>query len=103
MAAQRKFQFETEYINGVFEAGQYSLTVSSGASANMHEIGVYIPDVTHIFLTGRVVFIDMLGRRGLWGVRGETVDGLELELTVALISEECDVELLEILEVKEKR
>jgi hypothetical protein len=103
VAAQRKFGIETDYINAVFGTGIYSLTVSRKGASDMRLIGVTIPDVTFIFMNGRVVRSDMLDMRGLWHVRGKTVDGLELELIVAVISSEYDVELLEVLAVKEKR
>lgn len=101
--AAAEYAFETEFINGVFGTGIYSLTVSRKGATDMRALGVTIPDVTFILMNGRVVRSDMLERRGLWDVRGSTVEGVELELTVAVISCECDVELLEILLVKEKR
>lgn len=103
MAAEPKFSIETNYINAVFATGIYSLTVSRKGAVDMRSVGVTIPDVTYIFMNGRVVCSDMLEMRGLWTVRGKTVDGLELELIVAVISGEYDVELLEVLAVKEKR
>ena len=42
----------------------------------------------------------MIGRRGLWDVRGETVDGVILEITIAVISTEYEVEILEVERVK---
>jgi hypothetical protein len=51
---------------------------------------------------GRVVRSDMLEMRGLWDVRGKTVDGAVLELTVAVISVEHNLELLEVLLVKKE-
>jgi len=103
MAAEKQFAFETEFINGVFGSGVYSLTVSRTGAAAMRRLQVTIPDVTYVLMHGHVIRSDMLDRRGLWDVRGETVDGVSLELTVAIVSVEFDVELLEILLVKEKR
>jgi hypothetical protein len=103
MAAEQQFAFETEFINGVFGSGVYSLTVSRTGAAAMRRLGVKIYDVTHVLMHGHVVRSDMLEMRGLWDVRGETVDGVELELTVAIVSVDFDVELLEILLVKEMR
>jgi hypothetical protein len=61
-----------------------------------------LADVTYVLMNGRVVSSDMLDMRGLWDVRGKTVDGAVLELTVAVISVEYDVELLEVLLVKKE-
>ena len=57
-------------------------------------------DVNHVLRTGRVIRSDMIGRRGLWDVRGETVDGVILEITIAVISTEYEVEILEVERVK---
>lgn len=103
MAAQEEFAFETEFINGVFGSGVYSLTVSRSGAAAMRRLGVTIPDVTYVLMRGEVVRSDMLEMRGLWDVRGQTVDDVDLELTVAIVSVEFDVELLEIVLVKRKR
>lgn len=103
MSAARKYAFETEFINAVFESGIYSLTVSRKGAADMRALGVTIPDVTYVLMNGRVVRSDMLEMRGLWDVRGNTVDGVALELTVAIVSADCDVELLEVLVVQRRR
>jgi hypothetical protein len=103
MAAARKFAIETDFINGVFESGIYSLTVSRLGASSMREVGVSIPDITYAFAGGHVIQSDMLEMRGLWVVRGKTVDGVMLDMTVAVISCEYDVELLEVISVKRRK
>ena len=100
MGAQRKYAFETEFINGLMETGIYSLTVTRKARADMRAAAVDLCDVAYVLSTGRVVSSDMLESRGLWDVRGKTVEGAFLILTVAIISAEYDVELLEIIVVQ---
>ena len=101
MAAVHKI--ETDFINNVFESGIYSLTVSRKGAASMREIGVTIPDITYAFSNGRVIESDMLEMRGLWVVRGKTVDDVDLDMTVAVISCEYDVELLEVILVERRK
>lgn len=96
MAAKKQFAFETEFINRVFGSGTYSLTISRIGADAMHRLGITIPDLTYVLMNGRVVRSDMLEMRGFWDVRGFTVDGVELELSVAIVSAEFDVELLGI-------
>lgn len=102
MSAEPKFEFETTYINEVIASGVYSLTVTRIAAIGMKAAETNIADVTHVLMNGRVVGSDMLEMRGLWDVRGETVDGAVLELTIAVISVEHNVELLEVLLVKKE-
>ena len=102
MGAAAKFEFETTFINSVIGAGAYGLTVTITASRGMRQAGVDLCDVNHVLLTGKVVRSDMLESRGLWDVRGWTVEGIYLELTVAVISSEYDVELLEVVIVKKR-
>lgn len=100
MGAKRQFYVETTYINEVIASGVYSLTVTRKAAADMTAAATDLADVTHVLMHGQVVRSDMLEMRGLWDIRGKTVDGAMLELTVAVISVDHDVELLEVLLVK---
>jgi hypothetical protein len=50
-----------------------------------------------------VIRSGMLGNRGLWVVRGPTFDGQVIDLTVAVVSTEYDVELLEVCSVKKAK
>lgn len=102
MAAKPKFKLETEYINTLVGDGAYGLTVTRTASAEMKSLGVVLADVNHVLTTGNVVRSDMLEMRGLWDVHGSTVNDMDLELTVAVIANEYDVELLEVLLLKRK-
>jgi len=44
----------------------------------------------------------MLEFRGLWDVRGKTVDGVMLEIKTAVVSSEYEVELLRIMKVQRR-
>jgi len=96
----KKFLIETECINVLMREGNYGLTVNEAARAGMKAAGVHLCDVHYVGSNGRVVESGMLGNRGLWVVRGPTIDSIWIELTVAVISTECDVELLEVCAVK---
>ena len=100
MAPRHKFKFETDYINEAFRCGIATLTIRAKASASLGALGADVTDVNYVFRTGRVVVSDMIDRRGLWHVRGKTVDDLELELIVAVESSEVDIDLLAVLEVR---
>jgi hypothetical protein len=102
MNARPKFDIETVYINEVIASGIYSLTVTRKAATEMRAAETNLADVTYVLMHGRVVRSDMLEMRGLWDVRGKTVDGAVLELTVAVISVEHNLELLEVLLVKKE-
>lgn len=62
--------------------------------------GVDLTDVHYVGSSCPVVRSGMLGNRGLWVVRGPTLDGQVIDLTVAVVSTEYDVELLEVCAVK---
>lgn len=102
MSAKAKFYIETTYINEVIASGIYSLTVTRKAAADMAAAETNLADVTYVLMHGQVVRSDMLEMRGLWNVRGKTVDGVALELTIAVISVEHNVELFEVLLVKKE-
>jgi hypothetical protein len=40
--------------------------------------------------------------RGLWDVRGRTVDDIELEIQIAVVSSLYEVELLEIVAIRRR-
>lgn len=102
MGAKPKFDVETIYINEVIASGIFSLTVTNKAASDMRAAETNLADVTYVLMHGRVVRSDMLEMRGLWDVRGRTVDGAILELTIAVISVEHNLELLEVLLVKKE-
>jgi len=102
MSAKRKFYVETTYINEVIASGSFSLTITRKAAADMAVAEADFADVTYVLMHGHVVRSDMLEMRGLWDIRGKTVDGALLELTVAVISVDHDVELLEVMLVKKE-
>lgn len=102
MGAPQKFEIETACINQLMREGYYGLTVHRDARRGMKEAGVDLTDVHYVGSTSPVVRSGMLGDRGLWLVRGPTLDGDVIELTVAVISTEYDVELLEVCAVKGK-
>ena len=102
MGAPKKFEIETACINQLMREGYYGLTVHADARVGMRQAGVHLTDVHYVGSTGRVVQSGMLGNRGLWVVRGPNIDGLVIDLTVAVISTDYDVELLEVRSVKGK-
>lgn len=99
MAAE-KLEFETTYINLWVEAGVYELVINSTIAEMLHRLKIDLVDVNHVLKTGSVVRSDMLENRGLWDVRGATVDSMFLEITVAVVSSDYEVELLRIVEVR---
>lgn len=102
MAAQRKHELETTFINAWVETGVYSLVVNMTVAASMRRQQIDLIDVNHVLRTGLVVRSDMLESRGLWDVSGRTVDGVRLELKIAVVSAEYEVELLRILKVQRR-
>jgi hypothetical protein len=68
----------------------------------MRRINVDLVDVNHVLRTGIVVESDMLDSKGLWDVRGKTVDAATLEMKIAVIAAECEVELLRIVAVNRR-
>lgn len=87
---------ETTYINEWVETGAYELTVGTPAAAQLRRLGVDLLDVNFVLRTGRVVRSDMLDQRGLWDVVGTNVDGILVEIQIAVVSATCEVELLRI-------
>jgi hypothetical protein len=100
LGAPEKHEIETACINQLMAGGIYDLTVHREAMRGMRQIGVDLPDVHYVGSTGRVTSSGMRGNRGLWVVRGPTIDGIPIELTVSVVSTEYDVELLEVCSVK---
>jgi hypothetical protein len=68
----------------------------------MRRICIDLVDVNFVLRTGLVVRSDMLEFRGLWDVRGKTVDGVMLEIKTAVVSSEYEVELLRIMKVQRR-
>jgi len=101
LGAPKKFEIETECINQLM-SGAYGLTVRVSVAQEMRLAGIDLTDVQYVGSTGRVVRSGMLGNRGLWVVRGETTEGVTIELTVAVISSDYDVELLEVQSVTKR-
>lgn len=95
----KKFEIETDCINQLM-SGVYELEVSLTARDGMRRAGVDLTDVQYVGSTGRVVHSDMLGNRGLWVVRGDTVEGVAIDVTVAVVSSEYEVEVREVCSVK---
>lgn len=102
MAAQRKHEVETTYINSWVESGVYSLVVNVTVAAEMRRQRLDLVDINHLLRTGNVVRSDMAESKGLWDVRGRLVDGAQVEVKVAVVSAECEVELLRILKVQRR-
>jgi hypothetical protein len=98
--AALKHEIETAFINLWVEEGLYELVVSARIGQTLRELKIDLMDVNHVLKTGNVVESDMLENRGLWNVRGKTVDDVSLILTIAVISSEYEVELLRIVKVK---
>jgi len=99
MSAQPNFQIETSFIRSWIEMGDCNIVVNISAGKKMRELEIDLVDINYVLRVGRVVESDMDESRGLWKVLGKTLDGQTLELSVAVISSECSVELLRILKV----
>ena len=102
MAAQPKHEFETTFINTWVETGVYSLVVNMTVAAQMRRLKVDLVDINYVLRTGYVFRSDMDESKGLWDVRGQTVDGVTLEVKIAVISSSCEVELLRIVTVERR-
>lgn len=90
-----RYHIETECINQLAVDG-YDLSVNCSVSPSLRRLGVNLIDVRHVLARGKVVKSDMLEERGLWVVTGGLVDGGQLTVTVAVRSNEHDVEILEV-------
>jgi hypothetical protein len=98
-----RHEIETTYINEWVEMGAYELVVNVATAQEMRRQRVDLVDINYVLRTGTVVQSDMLDSRGLWDVLGGTVDGDLLELQIAVVSSECEVELLRIVKMKRRR
>lgn len=94
-----KHDIETTYINVWAETG-FSLIVRSETVRQMDQMSIDLVDINHVLKTGLVTHSDMFDSRGLWTVRGTTVDDICVELKIAVESSRYEVEVLQILEVK---
>ena len=99
MAAQKKYAVETTYLRAFMQAG-YSITVPAAVSVSMRVQGFCLPDVHYCARTGRVTASGMLEMRGLWTISGRNVDGIPMRITVAVESEDYDVELIRVLKIE---
>jgi hypothetical protein len=97
-----KHEIETTYINLWVEAGVYELVVNRTISEALRRLKIDLTDVNYVLKTGAVVDSDMIESRGLWCVRGDTIDELRLEITIAVISNEYEVEVLRIVKVRRR-
>lgn len=102
MAALAKYELETTFINTCVETGAYSLVVTRSMAATLRDLRVDLVDVNYLLRTGFVVRSDMDESRGLWDVRGKTVDGMMLEIRIAVISSIPEVELLQIISIERR-
>jgi hypothetical protein len=98
--AAARHDLETTYINEWVETGAYELVINTTIAATMRRLKIDLVDVNHVLKTGMVVRSDMLDARGLWDVRGATVDNVTLEIMIAVVSSEYEVELLRIVKVR---
>lgn len=98
-----RHEVETTYINHWVECGVYELVVSAKIADEMRNQRVDLVDVNNALKTGTVVRSDMLESRGLWDVVGVTVDDEGLDLQIAVVSSECEVELLRVMKVRRRR
>jgi hypothetical protein len=103
LAALPKYKLETTFINSWVETGAYSLVVTILMAATLRRLGVDLVDVNYVLRTGLVVRSDMDESKGLWDVRGKTVDDVMLEIRIAVISSVPEVELLQILSVERRK
>ncbi len=86
---------ETTFINTWAEVGARVLRVPIDLRKLVPD-GVDLLDINFVLKTGLVIRSGMIGSRGLWLVRGTTVDEMLLDIQVAVESEEWDVELLRV-------
>lgn len=91
----RKFQIETECINLMADAGA-TFRVTAAFSGRMRDAGQYLPDVRFVLASGKVIRSDMREQLGLWDVRGTTLSGARLTVTVLVDSVEGYVEPVDI-------
>jgi len=103
MAAPLEHQIETTWINSWVEDGLYVLRINAKVREQMLQSNIFLPDINHVLKTGSVIVSDMAENRGLWDVRGRTVDDELICLTVSVSSNEFDVELLEIAKLQKAR
>lgn len=103
MGAKLKHPVETTFINEWVETGAYDLIVNLTVAGQMRRLKVDLLDVNHVLRTGIVVRSDMQEAKGLWSVRGDTVEEVTLEIRIAVVSSECEVELLRILRVERSK
>lgn len=96
MAAKLKHAVETTFLNSWAEAGVYDLKVNKPVWEQMRRLGMDLLDVIYVLRTGVVVESDMIGSKGLWTVRGKTVEEKGIEVRIAVVSTEYNVELLRI-------
>ena len=102
LAAVLKYTIETNFINSWVETGVYNLVVNTTVAEQLRRLRVDLVDVNHVLRTGLVVRSDMIESKGLWDVRGPTVDGVLLEIKIAVVSSEYEVELLRIIAVERR-
>lgn len=94
-----KHDLETTYINEWAET-EFAIIICKEIAQLLHQIKIDLVDINHVMKTGEVIHSDMIDSKGLWTVRGTTVDEVCIDLEVAVVSSEYEVELLQILEVK---
>ena len=100
MGSKVTHRVETTYINSWVESGVYSLIVNLNVAAQMRRLKVDLIDINHVLRTGAVMRSDMVEHKGLWNVRGRTTESLTLEIVIAVVSSQCEVELLRIIKVE---
>lgn len=98
-----RHEVETTFINQWVEFGAYELVVGVTTAEEMRSQRIDLVDINYVLRTGRVVASDMLESRGLWDVVGVTIDGDTLDLQIAVVSSECEVELLRVVKIRRRR
>ena len=97
--AVARHKVETTFINAWAVGGDFEIVLGVLVSQQMRDIGIALVDVNFILKTGSVIDSDMLGSRGLWVVRGETLDGVWIDAEIAVRSTTGEVELLKLMRI----
>ncbi|UAK25886.1 hypothetical protein [Sphingomonas nostoxanthinifaciens] len=94
-AMELEFQFETSCVNHIAEC-RYRLTVPVTVSRKLQKLEADLTDVYNVMMNGRVIYSGMRDREGLWIVRGNLVDGGQLDVTMTFRFSDLHVELIDV-------
>lgn len=93
--SEDEFYVETTFLHEL--AGHYGMTITVHYDCDLKDCDLDLNDILQVCRTGYVVQTDMSESLGYWTVFGETVDSVEVELEIAVASEEMEVELHKVI------